>query len=157
MKKLLAVGLFAICSVVHAQDPFLAMCGADYKKKPILFCYSETYLSISQLIDARRRLVDNHAATPTIDPAGAEVALAGLNADLARVKTFNSPFVPALRAELKKSPAALALLPKLLAAVDVSLSGKDVEPSEPLVVYRARIARNHAAAVSLLKEVEFSR
>ena len=162
MKKLIAVGLLALCSAAGAESPnldfgsFAQKCQARPDKKT-LTCYASFYTLIHELIGSNRLLAEAHAKVPGVDPVGATAAVAAYSANLESAKLFNAPFAPLLRVELKKSPAALALLPKLLAAVDMSLSGQEVKSGESLLFYRARIARNHAAAVSLLKEVEFSR
>ena len=164
MKNLIAVTLFLSCNVVFAQvkssnidADIIRMCGHDYKSNKVFTCYAERYAYFFKILTTLKSTVDTHLANPTVRPDIGSEAMTMLKNSLDGAKNFNAPFVIFLRAELKKSPAALALLPKLLAAVDVSLSGQEVESGESLLFYRARIARNHAAAVSLLKEVEFSR
>lgn len=165
MKTLIFVSVLALCGAAGAIDvlpdfdasTFAASCKARPDKKPILACYGDRYTLLHGLIGSNRLLVETHAQAPGVDPVGYANAAAKYTANVESAKLFNAPFAPLLRAELKKSPAALALLPKLLAAVDVSMSGQEVESGESLIFYRARLARNHAAALSLLKEVEFSR
>ena len=155
MRKLIFVSALLLCSAAVAQDPFVAMCGADYKKTTLLRCYASLYSSSSQLIDSYRVMHDKYYVTADYNAAGVAWAKESISTELARGKALTPLFLPGLRKELKGKQ--LALLPKLLAAVEVSFDEKDVAPGETIPAYRARIGQNHTAAVALFKEVEFSR
>ena len=167
MKNVLTLALLFGCGISHSQDApavksifnaeiYLRSCRQLDQNRKFLNCYAEAYTDAHKFIDLQKSIVD--MVTDSIRPNLVEAAkaLAKIKADIAGAQLVNRAFVPLLREELQSSPAALALLPKLHAAVDVAIVGKEAEPSESKMVYRQRLARNHAAVVTLLKEVEFS-
>ncbi len=134
----------------YSAETSIKQCQA--RKQKYLACYESEYKLASAGLDlavANVQLFVNASLS-----TGA--AVKAIETNIQQLQALNRAYVPLLRDELKKNPAALALLPKLHAAFDGSISGKPLDPRESKAVFAQRIAAERAEVTSLLKQIEFS-